>query len=123
MKKYLVQISPDPYDIIIVDEGNIESAKQGAHYIAECNTKINGDKKMTIEFIKTVMTIKIAKCDTSLPRHYFKFNGKVFILSSMFGRTSLLDEDGYPYQDSEILNCLVSESKSLNLGPVDGHDW
>lgn len=78
---------------------------------------------MKIEFIKTVNTTKIAKCDQSLPTHYFSVNGKLFIVSSMFGKSALLDEYGYPYSDGSILNALVEKSKELNLGPVDGHGW
>ena len=78
---------------------------------------------MKIEFIKTVNTVKIAKCDTSLPRYYFKAKGKLFIVSSMFGKTVLLDQCGCPYSDDSVLMALVEKSKELKLNPTNGHDW
>lgn len=78
---------------------------------------------MSIEFIKTVMSIKIAKCDTSLPSHYFSVNGNVFFLTKFFGSTALMDKDGYPHQDTEILKALVEKSKELGLMAVDGYCW
>lgn len=33
MSKYLVQISPDPFDFIVADDSNIEQASKGAYYV------------------------------------------------------------------------------------------
>lgn len=35
MAKYLVQISPDPFDFVVADDSNIDQASRGAHHVGK----------------------------------------------------------------------------------------
>jgi hypothetical protein len=52
MSKYLIQISPDPFDFIVVDEELVDQASKGAYYVGK-QLPVSVDEEL-VELVATL---------------------------------------------------------------------